>query len=263
MIQPADNLDFVSMAGLDRRRINGVLEGARNMTMLGLIGCPRGSFDAECRPPANPAIAAMMETADFGPFSATGLRPAVRVLRAIMADIRAEKPAIHDLLGTAGMLCCRLVRGSLTAISNHAWGTAVDLTIGGFLDPRGDAGVQRGLFEIRPIFNRHGFFWGAAFRSEDAMHFEASDQLIRRWARDGEFGPRPRGLLTGLSVGDRGIVVEKLQLALNQALALMAVEPDGIYGKDTRAMVIEFQRRSGLPVDGIASAKVLALLGTG
>jgi hypothetical protein len=78
------------------------------------------------------------------------------------------------------MLCARFVRGSTTAISNHAWGTAIDLTLDGVLDRRGDGRVQVGLTRIAPIFNRHSWFWGAGFRTEDAMHFEGSDELIRR-----------------------------------------------------------------------------------
>ena len=47
--------------------------------------------------------------------------------------------------------------------------------------------MQRGLLDIYPVFLRHGFFWGAAFGREDAMHFEASDQLVRKWAAEGKF----------------------------------------------------------------------------
>ena len=80
------------------------------------------------------------------------------------------------------MLCCRLVRGSASAISNHSWGTAIDLTLNGVLDAYGDDKVQHGLTLIAPIFNRHGWYWGAVFRKEDGMHFEASRDLIDRWA---------------------------------------------------------------------------------
>ena len=76
------------------------------------------------------------------------------------------------------MLCARLVRGSTSASSNHSWGTAIDLTLDGVLDQRGDGRVQVGLTRIAPIFNRHSWFWGAGFRTEDGMHFEASDELL-------------------------------------------------------------------------------------
>jgi D-alanyl-D-alanine carboxypeptidase len=69
-----------------------------------------------------------------------------------------------------------------TAISNHSWGTAIDLTLEGILDTYGDGRVQVGLTLIAPIFNRRGWYWGAAFRKEDGMHFEASKALIEPWA---------------------------------------------------------------------------------
>jgi D-alanyl-D-alanine dipeptidase len=50
------------------------------------------------------------------------------------------------------MLCARFVRGSTTTISNHSWGTAIDLTLDGVLDRRGDGRVQVGLTRIAPIF---------------------------------------------------------------------------------------------------------------
>lgn len=262
MNRPVDQIDFASLPGVNRRTINGRLTGARNATMLALIGNPRGTYTVDCQPPTNFGIAALMVTEDFGPFRATGLRPAVASLQRIMADIKAEEPDIHALLGTVGMLCCRLVRGSDTAISNHSWGTAIDLTIGGILDPRGDNSTQRGLLAIHPIFNRHGFFWGAAFSTEDSMHFEASDHLIRTWARQGEFGAPHGSVPSGLTFGDRGPLVEALQEALNGKLApFVVIDVDGVFGKDTRAAVVEFQRRNGLRPDGIASRTVLRAAG--
>lgn len=62
---------------------------------------------------------------------------------------------------------------SATAISNHSWGTAIDLTLDGVLDTYGDDKVHYGL-TLASIFNRHGWFCGAAFRTEDAMHFGAT-----------------------------------------------------------------------------------------
>lgn len=251
----------VAFAGLDRRTINGNLKGARNTTMLALIGRPCTSLTQRCKEPADPRIRRMITSADFGVFRVRGLRPAVETLGLIMRDIQREKPDIHARLGTAGMLCCRLVRGSRTAISNHAWGTAIDLKIDGRLDRRGDSRTQRGLLEIYRIFNRHGFFWGAAFPTEDAMHFEASEQLIRRWARQGKFGGQTaRGLTSGLTIGDRNVEVAELQAALNRVLPV-SVAVDGIFGSETRAAVLDFQRRRGLRADGIAGRGVLRALG--
>jgi hypothetical protein len=95
--------------------------------------------------------------------------------------MQREQPDVYAVLGTAGMLCCRYQRGSTSAISNHSWGTAIDLTIAKVLDARGDNKVQYGLTLIAPIFNRHGWYWGAMFPTEDAMHFEASKGLVEKW----------------------------------------------------------------------------------
>ncbi|MGZ2257445.1 peptidoglycan-binding protein [Roseobacter sp. A03A-229] len=247
--------------GINRRMINGDLRGSRNSTMLGLIGNPRGTYDQTCRNPTNPQIAALMVTADFGPFRATGLKPAVDALKDIMKEIKRDHRDVHDALSTAGMLCCRLVRGSSTAISNHSWGTAIDLKLEGKLDRRGDDRTQEGLLKIRPIFNKHGFFWGAAFSTEDSMHFEASDQLIREWAAGGKFGDLPGALDDGiLNFGDRGPEVEVLQQLLNLKLA-MDIDVDGIFGMDTQNAVKEFQRRNGLSIDGVVGPSTAGALG--
>ena len=120
-------------------------------------------------------------TGPAGTFNVTGLRPAVESLRRALAQVHIEQPAVYAILGTAGMLCCRLVRGSSTAISNHSWGTAIDFTLNGILDRRGDNQVQLRLTLIASIMNEHGWYWGAAFRTEAAMHFEASRTLISQW----------------------------------------------------------------------------------
>ena len=162
--------------------INHGLQAVSNRQMLDLIGDPRsGDYSSQCQPPTLPRVRRNTVLDSVGPFRVAGLVPAVLSLKAVMIDIRAEQPAVYRALGTAGMLCCRWVRGSTTAISNHAWGTAVDLTLGGVLDVYGNDRVQFGLTLIAPIFNRHGWFWGAAFRTEDGMHFEASTSLVERW----------------------------------------------------------------------------------
>jgi len=262
MSKHSETIAIASIAGFDRKTINGSLRPQRNTANLALIGSPRGTYGKDCADPQNPKIIALLETADFGPFRATGLRPAVAVLQAIMADVAVEQPDIHHRLTTAGMLCCRLVRDSSTAISNHSWGTAIDLKIDGMLDTRGDNRVQRGLLDLRPIFNRHGFFWGIAFSTEDAMHFEASAQLIQKWADQGAFGPQSANKVPrALTIGDRGPQVLTLQQALNRALAPLRIDEDGIFGKDTRAAVFTLQHNRGLAPDGTGSATVLKALG--
>jgi hypothetical protein len=157
------------------------LHAPNNALMKELFGEPRGAYSADCQPVTQVALRERLRTANVGPFKATGLDPALASLREVMADIQREQPQVYRLLGTAGMLCCRLVRGSATSISNHSWGTAIDLTLNHVLDARGNGLVQYGLTLIAPIFNHHGWYWGAGFSTEDAMHFEASEELVRRW----------------------------------------------------------------------------------
>ena len=243
--------------GAGRAGLNGALRGARNATMLRHLGNPRGNYDQDCRDPTNNRILALVVTRDVGPFRARGLRPAVETLGAILADVEREQPDVYRVLGTQGMLCCRFVRGSTSAISNHSWGTAIDLTIAGVLDRRGDGRAQEGLIAIHPIFNRHGFFWGAAFPTEDAMHFEAADQTIEGWAADGLLGEVPRvSAVSVLDFGDRGAEVRELQQALNLVLGL-DLDADGVFGPATRAAVMEFQRIVGKPLDGVVRAALL------
>lgn len=243
-----------------RGNINGGLRGARNATMLQVLGGPRGSYSEECQDPTNPGLIPLIVREDVGPFEARGLRPAVAALRRILDDVKADEPDLHRRLGNAGMLCCRFVRDSKSVISNHSWGVAIDLTIDGILDKRGDNRAQRGLLRVREHFNRYKFFWGAAFRTEDSMHFEASDDLILEWQADGSLGDAPRPRASSLlEFGDRGAEVAALQQMLSERLGIRLVL-DGMFGPATRAAVIAFQARRGLEPDGKVGPKTLAAL---
>jgi hypothetical protein len=236
--------------GEDRFQLNEGLHGSRNRTMLSLLGNPRGTYDQECRWPTNRALLDIIVQRNVGPFKVSGLRPAVDTLEQILQDVRSSQPEIYKVLGHQGMLCCRYVRGSTSAISNHSWGTAIDITLEGQLDKRGDNRAQVGLLAIYKIFNAHKFFWGAAFPTEDAMHFEASEELIREWHELGVFGD---GKLPNSNIafefGDRGQDVKLLQEGLNHLLA-SDVNTDGIFGPATRSAVIELQRQMNLELSG-------------
>ena len=236
------------------------LKGTKNSHMIPLLGNPRSSYGQECREVQNRALAARMKTEDVGPFRVTGLDLAVDSLREIMNHIAAEQPKVHSALSSAGMLCCRFVRGSSTAISNHSWGTAIDLKIDGKLDKRGNDRVQFGLTLIAPIFNRHGWYWGAGFPTEDGMHFEVSLQLLRKWRDQGRLmGPVKEAEEDFLHIGDRGQDVAALQRALNAKGDDLKV--DGVFGPATRAAVVEFQARNDLVPDGVVGPRTGGKLG--
>jgi hypothetical protein len=234
--------------------INVGVSAARQATMLALLGNPRSHYDDVCREVTNPKLKGLMVLASVGPFRVQGLKPAVRSLKTIFEEIRVLQPDVHAALGTAGMLCARLVRGSNHSISNHSWGTAIDLTLDGVLDARGDNRIQEGLSRIAPIFNKHGWFWGAGFRTEDAMHFEVGDALIRRWHVNGVLGITASALPDPLlTVGDRGPDVVALQRRLNELGA--GLTEDGIFGTGTHAAVMAFQAEHGLRPDGAVGPK--------
>jgi hypothetical protein len=237
--------------------INKGLTSAGNQAMLALLGNPRSNYSTVCKPVTHSALKKRIRTVDVGCFRVTGLDCAVEDLGAILREIKSAQPELYKLLGTAGMLCCRLVRGSRSSISNHSWGTAIDLTIGGQLQPLGRARVQYGLALMAPIFNAHRWWWGAGFTRCDGMHFEASRQLVQTWTRDLPDSTLP--VADGLSLGDRSPQVADLQRALNK-VAHEDLKVDGIFGQGTRAAVIAFQAVNALKADGIAGVDTMTLL---
>lgn len=241
------------------QRINRGLSDPRQATMISLLGVPRDRLDDECRDATNPKLLALLVTEKVGPFKVRGLRPAVASLREVLADVRNEAPDVHEGLGTQGMLCVRHVRGNPSRISNHAWGTAIDIQLNGVLDQRGDGRVQEGLARIAPIFHRHGWFWGAGFDTEDGMHFGVSEELIRQWVAEGVLDGNPLPPDGLLSLGDSGPEVRALQEALNAQGADLVV--DGRFDPRTHAAVMAFQASHGLTVDGVAGPKTKGALG--
>lgn len=235
-------------------RINIGVAPSGNRLMLSALGNPRSSYTRDCAPVTNKAFAGRIVTRDVGPFRVTGFAPAVDSLGEIFADVQREQIDVYRALGSAGMLCARLVRGSNSAISNHSWGTAIDLTLAGQLDAPGNGRVQHGLTLIAPIFNRRGWFWGAGFRREDAMHFECGRALVEEFA-----GMKTvPGALDMLDLGDRGPAVAELQRLLNAQGEDLST--DGIFGPGTRAALVAFQAANGLKPDGVAGPRTLAKL---
>lgn len=256
---------FTDVVPLSRAgQFNQGLTNARQSTMLEIFGKPREDFSEECQPVTDPRLAPLIvRSVDLGTFRVSGLAPAVASLKAVLAEVEQEDPALHAAVGTAGMLCCRFVRGSTKSISNHSWGTAIDITMNGKLDPRGDGTVQYGLIQLARHFNRHRWYWGAGFGTEDGMHFEASDELIRQWLAEGHLSglaaPGPRVL----SFGDRGPAVTALQTALADA-GFPPSKIDGDFGPNTKVTLEAFQSSAGLPVTGVTdlpTRKALGLVG--
>lgn len=161
--------------------INTGLTPCPTNELVRLHGMPRKTLSEVCRIVQSPYWSAQMETRSVGPFPVTGHRLFLAVLEQLHREIERVNPWLYAALGTAGVLCVRHVRGVPGVLSNHGLGMAIDYTLNGVLDVRGDGRVQRGLLEVYKVAKRFKLFWGAEFRTEDAMHFEASRELVRDW----------------------------------------------------------------------------------
>ena len=82
---------------------------------------------------------------------------------------------VERVVSIDGGFASRFVRGSRTVLSNHAYGSAIDLNAK--YNRRGTCPAEQGeegsVRELVPVFARWGFFWGGHYRGRpDGMHFE-------------------------------------------------------------------------------------------
>lgn len=272
--------------------VNLNLNSARNGFLTNILGKPRidGVYGEKDGALNNPQLEKLMaKDVDVGPFKVNGLRLAVESLKEIMTDICKQHKDIYDRLSHAGMLVVRYQRPTKKKpvgcpnrpISNHSWGTAIDLLIDGLLDCRGDNQSQHALNVIAPIFNKHKWYWGGAFPTEDAMHFEVSKEKLLEWHNAGLFGPvskrrpeakipesprptstssssRHRSMFDWLQRGDRGPKVVELQNALKSRG--YTISSDGVFGKKTESALMDYQRKHGLSPNGIVGPRTTAYL---
>ncbi len=145
---------------LAKARFNRGVTQPGNRVMLEVIGHPRDSYSTNCQAVTNPKIKALLETRQIGPIRVTMVKPALESLERIYNQLKEDEPDLAAKLGTAGALCARLIRGSTRSVSNHSWGTAIDLKIEGKLDPFADGSTQFGLLLLAELFNEEGWFWG-------------------------------------------------------------------------------------------------------
>lgn len=158
--------------------INIGLSSPDNDFMIKKFGKPRETYSQNDQPITNASLLKLMNTSSVGPFRAYGMSKALDSLKLVFTDIQQSMPTLYALIGNSGMTVCRYQRGSTTKISNHSWGTAIDLNINKQLDARGDNMTQVGLLAIAPFFNKRQWYWGAGFPTEDSMHFECSRELL-------------------------------------------------------------------------------------
>ena len=174
--------------------INVGLTSPSESTMISLLGRPNGVNSTKCaNEKASDAVKRLVVLESVGPFRVTGIKPAVDSLRKIFAEAKQQEPTIWSALGSEGMLCVRFRKPTSgapsTKLSNHSWGTALDVKVDGEADSTRDRKVQRGIAILIPIFNKEGWFAGAGFSTaEDDMHFEVATETLNTWARLGLLG---------------------------------------------------------------------------
>lgn len=163
--------------------INGGLTSPKNEFMKNLLGMPAplNYITTDCSSiRGNERLTSLIGSENVGPFSVRGLHPARESLKRIFAEVKVKNPELYQEVRTAGMLCVRRQRGA-TVISNHSWGTAIDLYFGTAVVPRGTAKTHQGVLDLYPFFHNEGWYWGAEFGVPDAMHFEVSQERLRLW----------------------------------------------------------------------------------
>lgn len=126
--------------------VNAGLICPSSSQMVALLGDPNGH-----------RAKSLIATESVGPFRVTGLRPALNSLRTIFVNVRTKHPDLYKILGSNGMHVIRQTRNS-SSYSNHAWGIAVDLLIGGKSPRYGDNFSSRGLDALVPFFHKAGWY---------------------------------------------------------------------------------------------------------
>ncbi len=170
----------------NRREVNAGLTNSSSSYLVSVFGPPRENLTQECQPMTNPLLKDLVVTRDVGPIRVTMLEPAIISLQQVFKNVQVFEPELYDRISTAGSLCVRLIRGSETSISTHAYGLSVDLNIDGQLDTLGDGKTQLGLTILAELFKSEGWYWGAGFSREDSMHFQVSREKIETWRRLGQ-----------------------------------------------------------------------------
>jgi len=164
---------------------------------IGRPGCPLTAACFSCTCAVNNALINRLRTTlkVTDTMSVTGLKPFVEAVRRAFANMKAaggEALVAYQQVKSAGGLCCRPIKRTNgtpgSTWSNHSWGVALDVFFGYSMDPRGDGKTQYGLAVMAPFFQREKLYWAGGYggSSEDAMHFEASTQVLNEWKAGGK-----------------------------------------------------------------------------
>jgi hypothetical protein len=165
------------------------LHSAQQDTMESMLGRPKPGLTTNDQPDhASDQVRALLADRKIDHFHLQGIRPAVDSLAAVLAQVKANNATLYAALGSDGMLVVRLRRPTSgrpsKAISNHAWGTAIDFSVDGSVTGASGARVPRGIALMVPYMNKAGWYSGIAFH--DDMHFEVAEETIHAWAASGQ-----------------------------------------------------------------------------
>ncbi len=185
--------------------INTGCTSPKNPLLIELLGSPVLPLSQEDQPErASAKVKQLERDIVLHGHHYTGIAPFVDLLKRVFARAEVTHPGLAVGTGSAGILVVRYQRNSNTAISNHSWGSAIDLTFADahgvlHLNAQGSGQVQRGAMMLYDAFRQEGdatgehVYWGAAFRSsnggmsrQDGMHFEASAECLRLWKQQGK-----------------------------------------------------------------------------
>lgn len=145
-----------------------------------------------------------------------------------------------------------------TLMSIHSYGAAIDINPGDydndyFLGAGNDLRDKSNPYcipdEVIEIFAKYGWFWGGNFNiCVDSMHFQYLGLDVLSYQDNSPF--MTVDLFGSAEVGAH---VENLQLRLRELG--YRVNDNGIYTEQTRAAVVKFQTRQGLPATGVVDYK--------
>ncbi|WP_114226613.1 MULTISPECIES: M15 family metallopeptidase [Sphingomonas] len=172
--------------------LNVGLSSAREETMISCLGSPQLPLTTDDTPERASALVRKLEFfKKIGGVNANGIAPAVKSLATLLSKAFRDNPELRPVLRGDGMLVVRLRRPTdghpSKLISNHAWGTAIDLRLDKTPPPANTGHVVPNFIALLvPYFNEAGWYSGIGFA--DDMHFEVADQTIRTWAHEGELG---------------------------------------------------------------------------
>lgn len=165
--------------------------------------------------------------------------------------------------GVTGSYVVRLVRGSTTAYSHHAWGTAVDVNWD--RNPMTSGPIVTDMPPwVVTLWEAHGYEWGGRWQRKDPMHFQFTgtpadvSRLLARVHRSTS-QPAHRVVVPSPSrTGDRGPVVVQLQNMLRFLGIGHVTVADGVYGPQTAAAVRALQGSLRVTVDGVYGPRTAA-----